>query len=172
MIEEDQLLGNAQHDLFQKGTIMSLKKLLMPILAVALSASAVVVALPAASAHTGAERPAYFPNGVRIDASEWITSFTWSGCGSFTSSATIGATPQWIQDVVAFHANGIGASVYGLSMSGSGSDASLSWRNSNGARGAYLSGSVCMNWLTWYLSMTSSGTALYDGTTRTAISSL
>lgn len=119
------------------------------------------------SAHTS------FPNGVTLTANAYVQSMANSDqCGRYSSSALITTSPNWIKNTTAFHANGIGASVSGASASGSGSDFSASWQNSNGARGSYLSGTVCVNWLTWYLSMSTTGSAFYYGNVRTATASL
>jgi hypothetical protein len=121
-----------------------------------------------ASAHSSTAVTTY-PNGVRLTANVWGDNFAdWYGCANFTSSAVITARPSWIKDVLNFHANGIGASISGVSIGGSGADASLSWTNSNGALGSYLSGRVCHNWLTWSLSATSTASALQYGTVRIA----
>lgn len=114
-----------------------------------------------------------FPNGIQLTSNSWIDTFSDSqGCGDYQSSAVIGARPVWIKNTVSFHANGIGASVSGVSLSGGGADASATWTNSNGTLGSYLSGRVCANWLTVYLSMSSTGSAFYYGSVRTATSAL
>jgi hypothetical protein len=108
----------------------------------------------------------YYPNGTKLTANIWIQSFTWDGCGDFASSSIISATPSWIKNTVTLTAYGIGASIAGFSLGGSGGTVSASWTNSGGQRGAYLSGRVCANWLTWYVGAGSAASAYHYGTVR------
>jgi hypothetical protein len=111
---------------------------------------------------------AYFDDGASITANMWISTFAdGGGCGDFQSSAVTSVTADWVKDVASFHANGVGASISGGSVSGSGADASASWTNYN-ATGAYISGNVCVNWLTWYLSATTTASGFHYGNTRIA----
>ena len=149
-----------------------MKKTHAAALATALTvALAVSAAAPASAASKSAT--AKWSNGTKITTNEYVQSIaSVNGCGSYSSSAVIGATPNWVKDVTSFHANGVGAHVGIGSASGAGADSSISWTNSNGSRGAYLSGTVCVNWLTWYLSMSTTGSAFYYGSVRTATASL
>jgi hypothetical protein len=94
-----------------------------------------------------------------------------NGCGSFNSWSKITNTTKqvtWIRDVANFRSYGLGSISVGSTVSGtiSGSDVSISWTNSNGATGSYLSGTVCASWLIVYVGMQSVGTGFYNGTTR------
>ena len=137
--------------------------------AVLLAVGLIVAGGSAAQAVTKTSSPVYYGNGAALTASASLPRISdGAGCGAYSSYALITKTPNWIKNVTNFHANGIGASVSGGSLSGSGADASVSWTNSNGAKGSYLSGTVCANWLTWYLSMGVTGSAYHYGTVRTA----
>jgi hypothetical protein len=138
-----------------------------------LATAALVLGGTSAAYANSATAHATWSNGVKITANEYVASLAdINGCGAYSSSAVIGATPSWVKDTVAFHANGVGASVDGGSLSGSGADGSESWTNSNGSRGSYLSGTVCINWLTWYLSMNTTASAFYYGSVRTATAAI
>lgn len=127
------------------------------------AAAAAALALTAgpASAHSATSNY-YYPGGDRLEASVWIASFSWSGCGNWQTKAYLyGSNPSrasWIKNTAKFHANGVGASVSGGSLSGSGNDASASWTNYN-AWSSDLAGNVCGNWLTWYISAASTATS-------------
>lgn len=111
---------------------------------------------------------AYFDDGASITANMWIQTFAdGGGCGNFQSSAVTSVTANWVKDVASFHANGVGASINGGSVSGSGADAAASWTNYN-SKGAYISGNVCVNWLTWYLSATTTASGYHYGNVRVA----
>lgn len=148
------------------------RRAVVPILSAMLAAGLVIGGAVPASANSKSAATTW-SNKVKLTTNEYVqTMASRNGCGSYSSSAVIGATPNWIKVATSFHANGVGASVGVGSVSGSGANASLSWTNSNGARGAYLSGTVCINWLTWYLSMSTTGSAFYYGSVRTATVSL
>lgn len=155
----------------KQGTVL-VKKAIYATTAAILAVGLAIAGSGAAYANN-ATASAYWSNGVKITTNEYVASLAnANGCGPYSSSAVIGATPNWVKDFTSFHANGIGASVSGVSISGSGADGSISWTNSNGARGSYLSGTVCINWLTWYLSMSTTGSAFYYGSVRTATAAL
>lgn len=116
-----------------------------------------LTALPA-SANSGSTSYGY-PGGDRLEANVYIATIAdWHGCGDWaTSSKLHGTNPpraSWIKNTAHFHANGVGASISGVSASGSGNDQSAEWTNSN-AWIADLSGRLCANWLTWYVSASS-----------------
>jgi hypothetical protein len=118
----------------------------------------IVFTIQPAEAHS-ASASYYYPGGDRLEANVWIQTFSdWSGCGSWSTSAKLwGMNPalaSWIKNTASFHANGWGASLSGVGVSGSGADASASWTNYN-AWISDLSGTICGNWLTWYISAAS-----------------
>jgi hypothetical protein len=105
----------------------------------------------------------YYPGGDRLEANVWIQTFSdWSGCGNWQTSAKLwGNNPpnaRWIKNTASFHANGWGASLHGVGVSGSGADASASWTNYNNWI-ADLAGNICGNWLTWYITAASTATS-------------
>jgi hypothetical protein len=108
-----------------------------------------------------------YPNGTRLTANVWIQTFaSWDGCGDFQTSAQITRRPNWIENTASFTANGWGASIKSFSFGGSGASVSTTWRNSNGQRGSYISGRICANWRTWYVSATSIARAFHYGNLR------
>jgi hypothetical protein len=105
----------------------------------------------------------YYPGGNRLEANVWIETFAdWNGCGDWLTSAKLwGNNPSlaaWIKNTASFRANGVGASIWGASLSGNGTDMSASWTNTN-AWISDLAGNVCANWLTWYVSAASTATS-------------
>lgn len=125
---------------------------------VALFSVALVLGLASpASAHSGSSRY-YYPGGDYVQANVWIQTFSWTGCGNWQTSAYLyGYNPpnaSWIRNVAAFHADGWGASVSGVGLTGGGNSASESWTNYNNWQ-SDLAGNVCGNWLTWYIDASS-----------------
>ena len=107
------------------------------------------------------------PNGHSMTGNVWIQTFSDSGgCGDYATSAIATTNTTWIQNTTTATAHGVGATVSGLSGGGADKSQSITWRNTN-ASGSYLSGRVCANWLTWYVSMDMTGVAYYYGTVRT-----
>lgn len=119
---------------------------------------------------TSSSGSAYFDNGQRITANMWIQSFSWTGCGSFQSSAVMAVSPNYITNRTSFYQYGLGSlSIKGLSIESSRSGSnSIVWTNSNGARGSYLSGSVCGGWGAVYVGADVSASAYYYGNYRVA----
>ncbi|WP_159698196.1 hypothetical protein [Arthrobacter sp. 18067] len=113
---------------------------------------------------------AYFDNGQPITANMWIQSLTAGTCGSFSSSAVMNVSPNYITNNTKFYQIGVGGiSVSGVSASQVGGDpANLTWTNSNGARGSYMSGNVCGGWGMLYLGADVSASAFYYGNYRVA----
>lgn len=122
------------------------------------------------SPNTSNSGSATFPDGKTLTANAWIQSFTWTGCGNFATSAVMTASPQWIENSTDFYQIGLGSlTIKGVNIGSSHiSDTSLRWKNTNGAKGSYLSGSVCGRWGATYVGMTMTGTAFYKGSTRIA----
>jgi hypothetical protein len=141
--------------------------------AVTAGALATLMAIGTASGAqaTSASGTAYFDNRQPITANMWIQSVSNGGCGSFSSSAVMNVSPNWIRNTTSFYQYGVGSiSIKGVNVSGSGTSnpATLQWTNSNGARGSYLSGTVCMGWGAFYLGADVAATAYYYGNLRTA----
>lgn len=136
-------------------------------LAVAVAASLAIV--PTASATTDIGY-AYFDNGQRITANAWIQSFTWTSCGNFQTSAVMAVSPNYITNQTSFYQIGLGSiGVKGVNIDSSRQNSStLRWTNSNGAKGSYLSGSVCGGWGAIYVGEDVAAQAFYYGNLRTA----
>jgi hypothetical protein len=123
----------------------------------------------AADAELKTSPPVGYPNGALLTATAGLQRLAdWDGCTNYNSAANISKRPTWIKNVTHFHANGIGATVGGVSINADGSDGSIEWTNNNGQLASYLSGNVCTNFLTWSLSMNVTGSSLQFGTVRTA----
>lgn len=138
-------------------------------LAVAGASAALVVAGASTAAASSDSGTARYPNGKVLTANLWIQSFSWTGCGQFQSSAVLNATPNWIKNHTAFYQIGLGSvSVKGASVDSDRSSSSVTWTNSNGAKGSYISGSVCGGWGAVYVGADMSGSAFYYGNLRIA----
>ena len=137
--------------------------------AAALATVGVLAITPVAHATSDSDTVSY-PNGIKLTANAWIQSFTWTSCGSFTSSAVIGAKPNYITNQTSFYDIGLGSvSLKGLSIESSRSgSSSLVWTNSNGSKGSYLSGTVCGGWGSVYVGMDVNAKAFYYGNLRIA----
>ena len=141
------------------------------------AAGLVVGTTVAAEARTNTSKKIYYGDGAYIVASASLPLIAdWHGCGDLGRYAWISKKPNWVKNVTGFQASGIGASVsvngVGGSVSGSGNNSTITWINNNGALGSYLSGGLCANWLTWYLSMNVTGSAFHYGTVRIANATL
>jgi hypothetical protein len=133
-------------------------------IAAAVATLTVGVITLASPAHANSKSASYYyPGGDVLQANVWIATFSdWSGCGNWATSAKLlgynPANAAWIKNTASFHANGWGASLSGVGVSGSGADASASWTNYNNWI-SDLSGTICGNWLTWYISAASTATS-------------
>lgn len=145
------------------------RRLFKSLTTVAVMAAATVALAPAASAHSSTGY-AYFDNGQKITANAWIQSFAWTTCGNFQTSAVMAATPHYITNQTSFYQIGLGSlSIKGVSIGSSRENShTLRWTNSNGARGSYLSGSVCGGWGAVYVGEDVQASAFYYGNYRTA----
>jgi hypothetical protein len=129
----------------------------------------VIGAAGVAQAHSDSGT-ARFDNGQRITANMWIQNFSWTSCGKFQSSAVMARKPKYITDRTDFYQIGLGdLSVKGLNIGSSRQDSNtIKWTNSNGAKGSYLSGSVCGGWGAVYVGADVAGGAFYYGNYRVA----
>lgn len=134
-----------------------------------------LAAQPASANSASSSYP--YPGGDVLQANAWIQSFSWTGCGNWSTSARLlGFNPplaSWIKNIASFHADGWGASLSGISASGGGSSQSLSWTNYNNWE-SDLAGRVCGNWLTWYIEESSTAISYVPryGSPRTTIAAL
>ncbi len=137
--------------------------------AVVLAVSAAMTMAPAAQA-SSATGTARFDNGQIIRANDWIQSFTWTGCGNWQTSAVMSVSPKYITNQTSFYQVGLGSlSIKGVSIESSRQGGNtLKWTNSNGAKGSYLSGSVCGGWGAVYVGSDVSASAFYYGNYRVA----
>ena len=131
-------------------------------------ASTAAVATPA-SATSAYSSKQYYPNGAYLWAYAYIDSTAnTDGCGQYQSWTQITKTPSWISVNARFTEDGFGSiTVGGVPGTRTGTDITLTWKNSNGAKGAYLSGNACMTWASWYLHLQTSGASLQYGSVRT-----
>jgi len=131
------------------------------------------IAAPAA-ANSAYSSKVYYSGSVYLWSYAYIDSVSDSrGCGSYNSWTKIANTTKtvsWIRDEARFKSYGFGTLTISSSVSAtiSSSEAVLRWTNSNGAKGSYISGTVCGDFLIVYIGMQSTGAAFYDGTTRTS----
>lgn len=134
--------------------------------ATAVAAAVVCGGASAASANSDSESTR-FDNGQTLTANIWIQSFTWTSCGSFQSSAVMTASPNWIKNHTAFYQIGLGSvSIKGASLDSDRSSSSVTWTNSNGSRGSYISGKVCGGWGAFYVGADTTAQAYYYGNLR------
>lgn len=80
------------------------------------------------------------------------------------------ASPVWIKNTTSFYQIGLGSvSIRGVNIESSRSgNNTLVWTNDNGARGSYLSGTVCGGWGAIYVGMDVTASAFYYGNNRIA----
>ena len=122
--------------------------------------------VPFAQANSSS-RTVHFNSSVKLTGNVWIQSFSdWGNCGNYATSVVSNRVLRSVTNKTVAQPYGIGASAWGLSVSGPDGSTSTTWTNSN-RRGSYLSGNVCMSWSTFYLSMTVNGTGHYNGVVRT-----
>lgn len=113
---------------------------------------------------------AWFDNGQPITANAWIQTIAKGGCGSFSTSAVMNVSPVWIKNTTSFYQIGLGSvTIKGVSLESSRAGGNtLVWTNNNGARGSYLSGTVCGGWGALYVGMDVAASAYYNGNFRIA----
>lgn len=138
--------------------------------AVAALAVTALIGTTTAPAHATSSSGSTSWGGATLTANAWIQSFSWTGCGSFKTSAVITKTPKYITNRTSFYQIGLGSlSVKGLSIESSRAGANtLVWTNSNGSKGSYLAGTVCGGWGAVYVGMDVGAGALFNGNYRTA----
>ena len=139
---------------------------------VALFLTLVLLAIPvsSASAHTAKPGVSYFDNrGHKVQAKAWIQNFSWSGCGNFQTTVEANVATTRVKNRTVFYEIGVGSiSIKGLNIGSSRKgERILEWTNTNGAKGSYLSGNVCMGWGASYLGLDVYGTAVWKGVVRT-----
>lgn len=140
-----------------------MKKTILTLLTVA---ALFCCAAPMAQARSSS-RTVSFNSSVSLTGNVWIQSLSDSGgCGNYATSVVSNRVLRSVTNKTVAQPYGIGASAWGLTVSGPDGSTSTTWTNSN-RRGSYLSGNVCMSWSTFYLSMTVNGTGNYNGVVRT-----
>jgi hypothetical protein len=125
-----------------------------------------------ASANSAYSTKHYFSGSTYTWAYAYIDDKSNSaGCGNYNSWVKLanGTKPtQSIKNTTTFRSYGLGSITAGGVSSGFlGGDVNLTWTNTNGATGSYLSGSVCGNFAVVYIGMSTTGVTVYNGTTRT-----
>jgi hypothetical protein len=140
----------------------SVKKVLAAgVMALALAAGAA----PAAHANSDS-RTVYFNSTSTLTGNVWIQNFAEGGCGSYATSVVSNRVLRTVTNKTTADPWAIGASAWGLSVSGPSGSTSTTWTNYNRS-GSYLSGNVCMSWNAIYLSLKVNGTGNYNGAVRT-----
>jgi hypothetical protein len=144
-------------------------------LVAAIAAIALVLGVAApAAANSAYSTKVYYSGSTYIWSYAYIDSVSDShGCGAYNSWTKIVNTTKnvtWIRDDAHFKSYGFGSLTISSSVSGTitGSEATLHWTNSNGAKGSYISGTVCGDFLIIYIGFETTGAAFYDGTVRTS----
>lgn len=147
--------------------------MLKRILATILTAAALITAAASpASAKSAYSDKKYFTGSTYAWSYAYISSRADSrGCGSFNSwTKVVNAQKRvsWVQDTATFKSYGIGSINISSSPSATGSSTqkSITWKNSNGATGSYLTGTVCTSFLIVYVGMQTTGVAFCNGTPR------
>lgn len=132
---------------------------------------AFVTCVPA-NAKSAYSSKVYFTGSTYLWSYAYISSHADSrGCGTFSSwSQMMNSTKRvsWIRDRAKFRSYGFGSISVSSSPGAqiSSDDRLVEWTNNNGAKGAYLYGSVCGSFGVLYIGLQSSGTAFYNGTQR------
>lgn len=101
----------------------------------------------------------------------YISSADRNQCGTWQSWTRFQDAPNrvsWVRDHANFKQYGIGTLTIGSSSSGTvtAAETTISWENTNGAKGAYLSGDVCLNYGAVYAALQTTGAGFYNGTAR------
>lgn len=138
------------------------KRVLALVVAAVAGLTGTVLAVEPAAAVSGTAN-VYYPGGDRLEANIYGDTFAdSSGCMYWQTSAKLwGYNPpyaSWIKNTASFSANGVGASIYAFSAGQSGSNVSASWTNDDDWI-ADLSGTLCTNWLTLWVSGSSTATS-------------
>ena len=121
---------------------------------------------PAAQA-SSSSHSVQFNSSARLTGNVWRqTILDWDNCANYATSVVSNRVLDSVTNKTVAEPYGLGASAWGLSVSGPGGSTSTTWTNSN-SRGSYLSGNVCASWNTLYLAMTVNGTGNYNGVVRT-----
>lgn len=114
----------------------------------------------------------YVSTNLRLNANNWMANggptFAFQASSVLSGSDT--KRPTWIKVVYTASINGLFVSIGGTGGSSNGGTFTASWTNSNGARGAYLSGTCTIGGPLW-LSVDSTTTAsvFVYGVTRLAV---
>lgn len=102
----------------------------------------------------------------------YISSADRNQCGTWQSWTRFQDAPQrvsWVRTHANFKQYGVGTlTIGGSGVSGTitAAEKTITWENRNGAKGAYLSGDVCLNFGAVYAALQTSGAGLYNGTAR------
>lgn len=101
----------------------------------------------------------------------YISAANTNQCGTWQSWTRFQNAPlrvSWVRNYANFKQYGIGSLTISSSVSGTitAAEKTIGWENTNGAKGAYLSGDVCLNHGTYYAALQTSGAGFYNGTAR------
>lgn len=132
-----------------------------------LATLAIITSYGATAWASSASRTVKFNSSTTLTGNVWIQTFAdWGGCGNYATSVISNRVLKQVTNTTTAQPYGIGATAWGLSISGPSGSTYSKWTNTN-RKGSYLSGNVCMSWNTVYLSMSVNGTGNYRGVIRT-----
>jgi hypothetical protein len=149
--------------------------------AVGLSLAASLAAALPASANSDYSSKEYYTGSVYQWSYAEISDRKDSrGCGKWNSWTKLVNTTKKVksvQTIARFKAWGFGLMTVGVSGGTSGGSGSAGttvssdtitrqWTNTNGAKGAYITGTVCVDWAIIYVGFQSEGNGFYNGTPR------
>ncbi|MBU2664490.1 hypothetical protein KOI35_13385 [Actinoplanes bogorensis] len=145
--------------------------------AVALPLAAALIAgsAQAASATSAYSPKSSFTNGAALQSYVYVATWASGNCAAFDSWSQIsgGSAPvsgrDWVKVATTFDPWGVQASVTAFGRSGD--PVTGTWQNNNGSRGAFLSGNLCTNIFTVGVSARATGTAFYNGQTKSVTAS-
>lgn len=143
-------------------------------------ATSIASALPAAANSDYSGKEYYTSKTYQWSYAEISDRTDSRGCGKWNSWTKIVNTTKAVkkvQTIARFKAWGFGAMTVGVSAGSDGGSGSAGtsvssdtiskqWTNTNGAKGAYITGTVCVDWSIIYVGFQTEGNGFYNGTPR------
>lgn len=160
-----------------------MKLLTSSLCAIGLVAASLLFATTPALANSDYSSKEYYTKSVYQWSYAEISDRTDSrGCGKWNSWTKLVKTTKKVKKVQTranFKSWGFGSMTIGVSGGSSGGSgsagatvantaASKQWTNTNGAKGAYITGTVCVDWSILYVGFQTEGNGFYNGTPRTS----
>ena len=145
----------------------SVRASIVAVFILALSAAMPAPVAQAASAYSSK----HYIGSAYIWSYAYISSADRNQCGTWQSWTRFENAPNrvsWVKDFANFKQYGVGTLTISSSSSGTvtGASRTIGWENRNGAKGAYLSGDVCLNHGAFYAALQTEGSGFYNGTVR------